>query len=59
MQPHYLPSDITLDEIRSAIGENPSWNAVEDYLFENLNDDFSADATRDKVIEWYHCRLNK
>ncbi len=59
-QPHFVPSDITMDEIRHAIGDNASRNQVEDYLFENLNDDFSLISDlRNEMIEWYYFRLNK
>lgn len=58
-QPHVSPSDITVDEVRAAIGDGASRFQVEDYLFDNLNDDFSLDKNRDQIIDWYHSRLNK
>lgn len=58
-QPHIAPSDISMNEIRAAIGDNASWNQVEDYLFDNLNDDFSLVKDRKYIIDWYHERLNK
>ena len=59
-RPHIAPSDISMEEIRNAVGDNASRLQVEDYLFDNLNDDFAIDAQlREQTIEWYHERLNK
>lgn len=58
-QPHIAPSDVTMDEIRNAIGDKATWNEVEDFLFLALNDDFSLHSkqARDEIIGWYHDKL--
>lgn len=59
-KPHIAPSDISMDEIRKAIGDNATKIQVEDFLFDNLNDDFSLDnLSRENIINWYWERLNK